>query len=78
LGEAEARRRMPGGWAGVRGGGELRGLVTERSASSARVDRGSKMGALLDKAHSRAVAVVVGECLGLPGLCGCDGGGGRV
>jgi hypothetical protein len=37
------------------------GLVTKRLASSARVDRGRKMGALLDSAHSKRADVGAGE-----------------
>jgi hypothetical protein len=47
-----------GGRAG--GGGRRARTEAQRLASSARVDRGRKVGALLDRAHSRVAAVVVG------------------
>jgi hypothetical protein len=67
--EWKARRRAG---AVVRGG-----LVMKRLASSARVDRGRKMGALLAGAHSKRAGVGAGEALGAGDMRGRGGGGMR-
>jgi hypothetical protein len=53
------------------------GLVMKRLASSARVDRGRKMGALLDSAHSKRAGVGAGDDSGAADVRERGGGGMR-